>query len=153
MTSCLVCYTCTCSFNLHDVSEHFDSYHDILCTNLGPQTLQDKEQAKQHPKSNLPLVCFRGGSPPIPDVSGIHLDDSCMVLVKHLRSLVFTKIRRFWLNYEINFECSQVIAVMFNILKYSVTCPKKRQFHALAKRQLIASYWIFSLKLASLFEW
>ncbi|XP_065004075.1 uncharacterized protein LOC135636321 isoform X2 [Musa acuminata AAA Group] len=41
-----------------------------------PQTLQDKEQAKQYPKSNLPLVCFRGGSPPIPDVSGIHLDDS-----------------------------------------------------------------------------
>ncbi|CAL9086719.1 unnamed protein product [Musa textilis] len=36
----------------------------------------DKEQTKQHPKSNLPLVCFRGGSPPIPDVSGIHLDDS-----------------------------------------------------------------------------
>lgn len=27
-----------------------------------------KEQAKQYPKSNLPLVCFRGGSPPIPDV-------------------------------------------------------------------------------------
>ncbi|CAL9154034.1 unnamed protein product [Musa hybrid cultivar] len=43
---------------------------------IPPQTLQDKEQAKQHPKSNLPLVCFRGGSPPIPDVSGIHLDDS-----------------------------------------------------------------------------
>ncbi|CAL9163504.1 unnamed protein product [Musa hybrid cultivar] len=43
---------------------------------IPPQTLQDKEQAKQYPKSNLPLVCFRGGSPPIPDVSGIHLDDS-----------------------------------------------------------------------------
>ncbi|WOL06177.1 hypothetical protein Cni_G14909 [Canna indica] len=36
----------------------------------------DKSQAKHLPKSNLPLVCLRGGSPPIPDVSDIYLDNS-----------------------------------------------------------------------------
>ncbi|XP_042457064.1 uncharacterized protein LOC122041448 [Zingiber officinale] len=36
----------------------------------------DKAQAKHLPKSNLPLVCFRGGSPPIPDVSDMYLDNS-----------------------------------------------------------------------------
>jgi len=29
-------------------------------------------------KINLPLICFKDGSPPIPDISDSYLDSSCM---------------------------------------------------------------------------
>lgn len=40
----------------------------------------DMEQMERLPKSALPVICFKGGSPPIPDISDTYLKDSCMLL-------------------------------------------------------------------------
>lgn len=42
----------------------------------GPICSQDAESLKKAPESALPVICFRDGSPPPPDVSNIFLNDS-----------------------------------------------------------------------------